>query len=201
MASSGWMFADNPFITLSFNKELAAIRSRLDRKYFETLVEKVLLKNSHACTVVMEPKPGLEKELATELEGKLAVIKSKMTPAEIAAIVKQTKDLVAYQQRQDDPEALQTIPLLEIADIEKKQEDLPLKTGHPGRHAAPVFRHLHQGDRLPEPLLRCRRHRPGTDSLCPALQRAGGHDVHRRVRLWRPGEPGQPAHRRHHHLS
>jgi len=77
--------------------------------------------------VVMEPKPGLEKELVTELEGKLAAIKSKMTPEEIAAIVKQTKDLVAYQQRQDDPEALKTIPLLEIVDIEKKQEDLPLK--------------------------------------------------------------------------
>ncbi|MCX6555031.1 MAG: insulinase family protein [Candidatus Aminicenantes bacterium] len=128
MASSGWMFADNPFITLSFNKELAAIRSKLDQKYFEQLIEKVLLNNSHVCTVVMEPKPGLEKELATELERKLAEIKAKMSPEETARIVTQTKELIAYQQRKDDPEALKTIPLLEIADIEKKQEDLPLKT-------------------------------------------------------------------------
>jgi Zn-dependent M16 (insulinase) family peptidase len=127
MAATGWMFADDPFITLSFNKELAAIRSKLDRHYFEDLIEKVLLKNTHACTVVMEPKPGLEKELATEQERKLAEIKAKMSPGEIAGIVKQTKELIAYQQRQDDPEALKTIPLLEIADIEKKQEDLPLK--------------------------------------------------------------------------
>ena len=127
MASGGWMFADNPFITLSFNKELAAIRSRLDQKYFERLIEKILLNNTHVCTVVLEPKPGMEKELATELEGRLAEIKAKMSPEEIAAIVKQTKDLIAFQQRKDDPEALKTIPLLEIADIEKKQEDLPLK--------------------------------------------------------------------------
>jgi Zn-dependent M16 (insulinase) family peptidase len=127
MASSGWMFADNPFVTLSFNRELAAIRSRLDRKYFETLIQKALLNNPHACTVVMEPKPGLEKELATELENKLAAIKAKMSPEEIAAIAAQTKELIAYQQRKDDPETLKTIPLLEIADIEKKQEDLPLK--------------------------------------------------------------------------
>ncbi|MCX6556503.1 MAG: insulinase family protein [Candidatus Aminicenantes bacterium] len=127
MASSGWMFADNPFVTLSFNKELASIRSKLDQKYFETLIQKALLNNPHACTAVMEPKPGLEKELATELESKLAAIKGKMSPEEIARIVAQAQALIAYQQRKDDPEALKTIPLLEIADIEKKQEDLPLK--------------------------------------------------------------------------
>ena len=127
MAASGWMFGDNPFITLSFNKELAAIRSQLDQKYFEHLIEKVLLNNTHVCTVVMEPKPGLEKELTTELERKLTAIKMKMGPEEIARILTQTKELIAYQQRQDDPEALKTIPLLEIADIEKKQEDLPFQ--------------------------------------------------------------------------
>jgi Zn-dependent M16 (insulinase) family peptidase len=127
MASSGWMFADNPFITLSFNRELAAIRSKLDGKYFETLIAKALLNNPHTGTAVMEPKPGLEKELAAELENKLAAIKAKMSPEEISVIVAQTQELLAYQQRKDDPETLRTIPLLEIADIEKKQEDLPLK--------------------------------------------------------------------------
>jgi hypothetical protein len=129
MASGGWLFADDPFITLSFNKELAAIRSKLDQRYFEGLVARMLLQNPHACTVVLEPKPGLEKELAIELEAKLAAIKARMSPEEIAAIVTQTRELIAYQQRQDDAEALKTVPLLEIADIEKKQEDLPLKMG------------------------------------------------------------------------
>jgi Zn-dependent M16 (insulinase) family peptidase len=127
MASSGWMFADNPFVTLSFNKELASIRSKLDGKYFETLIGKALLNNPHTVTAVMEPKPGLEKELAAELENKLAAIKAKMSPEEIAVIVAQTQELIAYQQRKEDPETLKTIPLLEIADIDKKQEDLPLR--------------------------------------------------------------------------
>jgi Zn-dependent M16 (insulinase) family peptidase len=126
MAPGGWMFADNPFVTLSFNAELVSIRSKLDQKYFENLIQKVLLDNPHVVTVVMEPKAGLEKELAAETERKLADIKAKMSPQEIEAIVKQTRELVAFQQRRDDPETLKTIPLLEIADIEKKQEDLPL---------------------------------------------------------------------------
>jgi len=126
MASSGWMFADNPFLSLSFNKELTAIRAKLDQRYFENLLEKVLLDNPHVCIAVMEPKPGLEKELATETERKLVDIKARMSPDEIAALVKQTKDLLDYQKREDTPEALKTIPLLEISDIEKKQEDLPL---------------------------------------------------------------------------
>lgn len=129
MASGGWMFADDPFVTLSFNKELAAIRSKLDKKYFENLLQKILLDNPHSCTAVLEPKPGLEKELAAELEGKLGALKAKMSPDEVAAIVKGTKELIAYQQRQDDPQALETIPLLEISDIEKKEEDLPLTQG------------------------------------------------------------------------
>lgn len=127
MASTGWLFADNPFVTMSFNKELAAIRAKLDQKYFEQLIEKVLLSNPHTCTVVLTPKAGLEKELALQVEKKLADIKAGMSPEEIDAVVAQTKELVAYQQRQDDPETLKTIPLLEITDIEKKEEDLPLK--------------------------------------------------------------------------
>lgn len=129
MAAGGWMFADDPFVTLSFNKELTAIRSKLNQKYFEALVEKVLLSNPHSCTGILEPQPGLEKELASELENKLAAIKAGMNPEEITAVVKQTRELIAYQQRQDDPETLKTIPLLEIADIEKKEEDLPLEKG------------------------------------------------------------------------
>jgi Zn-dependent M16 (insulinase) family peptidase len=127
MASAGWMFADNPFVTLSFNKELAAIRSKLDKRYFEGLVERVLLDNPHACTVVLEPQPGLEKDLALELERKLASRKAEMSPEDIAGTMNLTRELVAYQQRQDDPQALKTIPLLEIADIEKKEEEVPLR--------------------------------------------------------------------------
>lgn len=126
MSAAGWMFGEDPFITLSFNKELAAIRSRLDEKYFEQLAAKMLLENSHSCTVVLQPKPGLEREAAAKTEQKLAGIKAGMSPEQIAAIVKQTRELVAFQQRRDDPEALKTIPLLEISDIEKKEEDLPL---------------------------------------------------------------------------
>ncbi|HSQ35355.1 MAG TPA: insulinase family protein [Candidatus Binatia bacterium] len=131
-AAGGWIFADDPFVTLSFNKELAAIRSKLDKKYFENLIEKILLNNNHVCTVVLEPKPGLEKELATGLESTLAAIKAKMSPEEIAAIVAETRELVAFQRRQDTPEALKTIPLLEIADIEKKQDVLAITTGSLG---------------------------------------------------------------------
>ncbi len=126
-ASRGWMFGDDPFLTLSYNREIAAIKSKMGQKYFEQLAQRVLLANPHTCTVVLEPKPGLEKDLALATEKKLAELKAAMSPEELDAIVAQTRELVAYQQRQDDPEALRTIPLLELADIEKKHEDFPLK--------------------------------------------------------------------------
>lgn len=123
----GWLATNNPFSTLSFDKELASIRTQLDKRYFENLIEKAFLKNAHACMVVMEPKSGLEKEIVHAEEARLAKLKASMAPEQIASIVEQTKQLMAYQQRKDSPEVLKTVPLLEIADIDKKQEELVLK--------------------------------------------------------------------------
>jgi len=123
----GWMFADDPFISLSYEKPLEAIKAKVGEKYFENLARKVLLNNPHAATVVLEPVPGLERERAEAVQKELAAHKAKLNADEIAALVKQTKELIEYQQREDSPEALATIPLLEIADIEKKEEEYPLK--------------------------------------------------------------------------
>jgi len=123
----GWMFADDPFISLEYEKPLESIKAKVENNYFEDLAKKSLLDNPHAATVVLEPVPGLERKRAEAVQRELAERKAKMSEEEIANLVKETKELVAYQQREDSPEALATIPLLEIGDIEKKEEEYVLK--------------------------------------------------------------------------
>jgi len=123
----GWMFADDPFVSLSYEKPLEAIKAKVGENYFEGLVEKVLLNNTHAATAVLVPVPGLERKRAEAVQKELAARKAKMSPEEIAALVEETEELIAYQRREDSPEALKTIPLLEIADIEKTEEEYSLE--------------------------------------------------------------------------
>lgn len=123
----GWMFADDPFISLAYEKPLGTIKAGVGEKYFEELVRKALLENPHAATVVLKPVPGLERVRAEQVQQELAERKAQMSAEEIAGLVKETAELIAYQQREDSPEALASIPLLEIDDIDKKEEEYALK--------------------------------------------------------------------------
>jgi len=120
-AMPGWLFADDPFLSLGYEKPLATIKAGLEQGYFEELIRDALIDNDHSVTVMMEPRPGLEKERALEVQEKLAAVKSGMSEERIAELVEQTRALMAYQKREDDPEAVKTIPLLEIADIDREE--------------------------------------------------------------------------------
>ena len=128
-ALPGWMFANDPFVSLSYEKPLEAIKVKVADRYFATLARKVLLENSHAATVILEPRPGLERKRAEDVQAELAAKKAAMTPEKIAELVKETQELLEYQRREDSPEALKTIPLLEIADIERNEESYSLNHG------------------------------------------------------------------------
>lgn len=93
-------------------------------RYFEELLEKYLLNNPHKSYVVLEPQKGLGTKREEELNNKLAKIKSSMTKEEISAISENEKHLKQYQSEPSSREELETIPMLEIEDIEKKARRL-----------------------------------------------------------------------------
>jgi hypothetical protein len=62
----------------------------------------------------------LEKERNLLAEQTLAAFKSTMDEPELESLIRETKELIANQQREDTPQALATIPMLEIGDIDTK---------------------------------------------------------------------------------
>ena len=91
-----------------------------------------MINNNHRSTVIMEPKKGLTEEKEKQLEVKLKSLKDSMTDEEIEALIIKTKELKNYQETPSTPEELETIPLLEIEDINEsprpfiyKEEKLP----------------------------------------------------------------------------
>jgi Zn-dependent M16 (insulinase) family peptidase len=122
-----WLYDQEPFIHLEYEAALDKIKSALTTNYFETLIEKYLLENKHSSLLILKPKRGLSEERESKLKNKLAEYKKSLNEKELEHIIELTNQLKERQNSADSPEALESIPLLELSDINPKTEKLPLE--------------------------------------------------------------------------
>lgn len=120
-----WLYGENPILHLQYEDALAKVKTALTTNYFELLIEKYLLNNTHSSLVVVKPNKSLAEEKANELTKKLADYKTSLSEADLDKIVENTIKLRERQETADPQEALEKIPLLSLEDIELKSEKLP----------------------------------------------------------------------------
>lgn len=125
-AYSGWFYDDNPFLSLEWEKPLAEIKNALTSDLLEKIIKEEIVDNPHSLLLSMEPKPGLENERNKIIASECAEFKEKLSATEIKTLIKDTEELVEYQKREDTKEALATIPLLSIADVNPQVEWYPI---------------------------------------------------------------------------
>jgi len=118
----GWLFTDDPFHSLEYEKPLAEVKTALNSTYLEDIVQKYLIDNNHKLLITLAPKPGLEQETNERIQKELEEYKASLSDDELEKIVEQTQELIEYQKREDTPEALASIPLLKKSDINPKAE-------------------------------------------------------------------------------
>ncbi len=121
-----WLYDESPLIHLEYTATLEKIKSALTTDYFEQLIKKYLLNNNHQALVILRPQYGLIEKKEEEVREQLAKYKASLSAGEIDQLIEQTAQLKRNQQIPDSPEALATIPLLDLADIETQAEELPL---------------------------------------------------------------------------
>ena len=119
---NGWLFANDPFLNLEWEKPLAAIKDGLKEKYLEAVIQQYFLDNPHALLLALQPTPGMEKEINAQTVRELAAYKSNLSNQDLENLINETQELIAYQQKEDTPEALATIPSLSIEDINPKAQ-------------------------------------------------------------------------------
>lgn len=122
-----WLYDKNPTMHLEYESYLSKIKAALTTNYFEKLIEQFLINNTHSSMVILNGKKGLAEKKSKAAEEKLAKYKSSLSEKQIEEIVQSTKALKERQMTPDAKEVLETIPLLELSDIEKQVEHLPLK--------------------------------------------------------------------------
>lgn len=115
-----WLYDGDPLQQLRYEPLLSEIKDKIGTDYFEKLLQKVLLDNPHKLLFTFKPDDKVAAENEKRLTELLRKKKEALSAQEIETIIANTKKLKKRQQTPDSPESLQTIPLLDLADIDKE---------------------------------------------------------------------------------
>jgi len=126
---AAWIYDKDPFDPLKWEDQLAAFKVKLKEqtptKLFGGLIRKYLVDNPHRVTVNLLPNTTLQKELDSEEQGRLDVLRKSMTESDISELMQKTQDLKTHQETPDPPSALKCIPTLALSDIPKESQKIP----------------------------------------------------------------------------
>ncbi|TCK98768.1 hypothetical protein EDC19_1203 [Natranaerovirga hydrolytica] len=122
-----WLYDQSPLIHFKYNPVFEKLREGIDNGYFEGLIEKYLLNNTHASIVMVKPEKGLTAKKENEVKKKLKAYKDHLSQEEKEQLIQETKDLIQYQEKPSSKADLEKIPLLDLKDIKKEPLDLPLE--------------------------------------------------------------------------
>ncbi len=92
-------------------KKLEELSLLIPTGYFEELLERILLKPTHAATVMLIPDSSLKPSQTPDLSG--------LSEEKIASLMEKEAALLISQSEPDSPESLATIPTLKISDLDR----------------------------------------------------------------------------------
>lgn len=116
-----WLYDDEkPFIHVEAIETFEFLKKNLGNGYFEQLIQKYLLDNTHGAIVVVKPEKGRTARMDKELEEKLRAYKESLSDDAVEKLVRDTKQLEAYQEEPSAPEDLEKIPVLRREDISRE---------------------------------------------------------------------------------
>ena len=116
-----WLYdEEKPFIHMEALPTFEFLKSQVGTGYFEELIQKYLLDNTHGAVVIIRPERGRTARMDRELADKLEACKQSLSLEEREALVKATAELEAYQEEESSPEDLAKIPVLKREDISRE---------------------------------------------------------------------------------
>ncbi|PWB77799.1 MAG: peptidase M16 [Anaerolineales bacterium] len=127
-AMTTWLHDDDPIKLLAFEASLEAIKAKLtnDNRYFEKLIQTYLLDNQHRTTLRLKPDPEFGRRFDEDEKARLAKIRESLTEDQLKEIAETTRLLKKRQETPDSEEALATLPVLKLNDLEKQSKTIPI---------------------------------------------------------------------------
>jgi presequence protease len=132
---NSWLYDGDPMAPLMFEQPLQTIKDRLQRgeHYFEDLIHVHLLENPHRVTVLLEPDAELGKRREVAEQARLNEARARMSKEDLQAVIASMAELKRRQVTPDSPEALATIPMLQLEDLDREIKTIPTEINQVGR--------------------------------------------------------------------
>ena len=134
-----WLYGGDPLDGLTVEEPLKAIEEKLTGDCFERLIRELFLDNEHTVTVVLVPSKTIGGEKRAREAARIKAESAAWTDADRERVKAQAESLKLWQQTPDSEEALKTIPMLRLSDLNEKPE--PLHTERIERDGVTVLRH------------------------------------------------------------
>lgn len=128
-ALTTWLYDRDPCESMEFAAPLAACKERLagDERFLEGLIRSYFLDNTHRTTLILEPDPQLQARAEAEEKNRLEEVRMAMGPDDLRELVGATHELKRQQEAPDTPAALASLPHLQLGDLERRAQTLPLE--------------------------------------------------------------------------
>ncbi len=115
-----WLYDDTKAMDLADSiPVLMKLRSKVDSGYFESLIEKYFLNNTHKAYVYLYPEAGKNEKIEGELRDQLARVKAKLSKQQLYLLEEDSRKLKEFQETPSTQEELEKIPVLDLEDISR----------------------------------------------------------------------------------
>lgn len=124
-----WLYDGDPLALLAFEAPLQAVKANLAARpsCFQDFIRQYFLDNPHRTTLILEPDASLGERLEAQERERLEHIRRSLGEAQTEAVIRETLELKRLQEAPDPPEALATIPMLRVEDLDKTNKPIPVE--------------------------------------------------------------------------
>ncbi len=123
-ALNTWLHERDPLMPLRYEEPLAALKESLeaDGRAFQPLILDYLVNNPHRTTVILEPDQQLAQRQEAAEKARLAALRAGLNQEDMQRVIDETHELRRLQETPDTPEALATLPMLTLEDLDRESK-------------------------------------------------------------------------------
>lgn len=113
-----WLYDETSVWTnLDISGLLEELKKEIPTGYFEKLIRRYLLDNTHTSTVLLLPEKGLTERMEEQQKEKLAAFAASLSEEELEELRRKEEELRTWQNTPDTEEAVRSIPVLSRSDL------------------------------------------------------------------------------------